>query len=502
MSDLLHEKPHRSWSESARLFVSPKVLALLFLGFSAGVPILLVFSTLSVWLREAGVERAAIGFFSWAALGYGFKFVWAPLIDKLPVPVLSHILGQRRSWLLVAQGLILIALAFMALTDPVQNLTAMAVAAVMLGFSSATQDIVVDAYRIEAAEEDLQGLMSAAYIAGYRLGMLVAGAGALELAGILDVVEGYDYSAWRTTYLAMVGVMGVGIATTFVISEPERPTTPSDELNSTSDYIRFVALFAFSAAAFVGGFIFWGANDLPSEGFFWQAWRLIAAVAFAIAVGRALVKAGLISQNLAHETYVAPFADFFKRYGKIALLILALIATFRISDVVMGVMANVFYVDLGFEKQEIGRITKGFGLIATIVGGFMGGLLTARYGVMKTLFLGGILVAVTNALFALLAGMGPDIRMLAAVIAADNLSGGIASAAFVAYLSGLTSKGFTATQYALFSSMMLLLPKLIAGYSGLMVEALGYATFFIGAACIGVIPLILILFVARLTPKP
>lgn len=500
MNDLLHGQPHRSWAESARLFLSPKVLALLFLGFSAGVPILLVFSTLSVWLREAGVERAAIGFFSWAALGYGFKFVWAPLIDKLPVPVLSRVLGRRRSWLLVAQGLILAALAWMAVTDPIQNLTAMALGAVMLGFSSATQDIVIDAYRIEAAEENLQGLMSAAYIAGYRLGMLVAGAGALELAGILDVVEGYDYSAWRTTYFAMMGVMGVGVLTTLVIREPQYQNGTSEKLQSTMDYARFVALFVLAASAFVAVFVLWGRYEVPVKGFLGQSARLGLAVLTALVTGWALVRARLISHDVAQETYVDPFMDFFHRYGRAALLVLALVATFRISDVVMGVMANVFYVDLGFEKQDIGRITKGFGLIATILGGFVGGLLTARYGVMKTLFVGGVLVAVTNALFAVLAGMGPQIWMLAAVIAADNLSAGIASAAFVAYLSGLTSKGFTATQYALFSSMMLLLPKLIAGYSGVAVEAVGYATFFIGCAAIGVIPLILIVFVARIMP--
>lgn len=514
MSDLLHEKPHRSWRESARLFLTPKVLALLFLGFSAGVPLLLVFSTLSLWLREAGVERATIGFFSWAALAYSFKVVWAPLIDKLPVPVLFHMFGRRRSWLLVAQVLIMVALVFMALTDPTEHLMMMALGAVALAFSSATQDIVIDAYRIEVAEEDLQGLLAATYITGYRIGMIVAGAGALELAGMLDIIDGYDYSAWWVTYLTMAGVMVIGVLTTFVIAEPTVSEARALDSYTPAQYLRFFAVFVVSAAMFAA--MFFLSADLAKDakaalrGFGFikelaaisvEAVRLILAVAAAGILGLVLVKAHLAPRRLMVEAYVEPFAEFFGRFGRVAFLILALVATFRISDVVMGVMANVFYLDLGFEKEEIGRITKFFGLIVTIGGGFVGGLLTARYGVMKTLFLGGILVAVTNALFAVLAGMGPEIWMLAAVIAADNLSAGIASVAFVAYLSSLTSKGYTATQYALFSSMMLLLPKLIAGYSGMVVEAVGYAQFFIGSAMIGIIPLILIVFAARIHPR-
>lgn len=514
MTDLLDEKPHRSWAASARAFLSPKVLALLFLGFSAGVPILLVFSTLSLWLNEAGVERATIGFFSWAALAYSFKVVWAPLIDKLPVPGLFHLLGRRRSWLLVAQLAVIAALMLMAQTNPVQNLMLMALGALALAFSSATQDIVIDAYRIEAADEDLQGLMAATYIMGYRIGMIVAGAGALEIAGVLEVIEGYDYNAWRGTYFAMAGVMGIGVLTTLVISEPEVSEARALDTYGPLHYLRFFAVFACAAAAFVA--VFFISSDFAQaakdglKGFglipqlaaiLVEAVRLGCAVGAALILGVALVKLHAAPRQLMVEAYVEPFAEFFSRFGRVAFLILALVATFRISDVVMGVMANVFYDDLGFSKQEIGRVTKLFGLIMTIAGGFLGGLLTVRYGVMKTLFIGGVMVAITNGLFAFLAGQGPDIRLLAGVIAADNLSAGIASAAFVAYLSSLTAKGYTATQYALFSSMMLLLPKLIAGYSGMMVDAVGYAPFFIGTALMGMIPLVLIVFVARLVPK-
>jgi len=505
MTDLLHEKPHRSWGESVRAFLNPKVLALLFLGFSAGVPIYLVFSTLSIWLREAGVERATIGFFSWAALAYGFKFIWSPLIDKLPIPVLGRVLGQRRSWLLVAQLAIMAALSFMALTDPLTHLTTMALGAVILAFSSATQDIVIDAYRIESADEDLQGLMAATYIAGYRIGMLVAGAGALEIAGYLDVVDGYDYAAWQGTYFAMAGVMIVGIVTTFVISEPTHKAPLSVALDTPVDYLRFVVLFIIAVAVFGGVFIAWPGLDgaLSSTvgpalaNFVNGALQLGLSLGVASAVGFALVRLGLVKQAVAYEAYIAPFAEFLDRFGRTAILILLLIATFRIADIVMGVMANVFYVDLGFEKQDIGRISKGFGLGATLVGGFVGGLITVRYGVMKTLFLGGFLAAITNVLFAGMASLGPEIWALMAVISADNLAGGIASAAFVAYLSSLTSRSFTATQYALFSSLMMLVPKLIAGYSGVLVDGLGYQTFFLTTAALGLIPLALIVFVAK-----
>lgn len=494
----------RSWGSAARAFMHPKVIAMLFLGFSAGVPILLIFSTLSVWLREADVARSTIGFFSWAALGYGFKFVWAPLVDKLPLPILSNLLGRRRSWLLFSQALIISAMCAMAFNDPVISLSAVAIGAVALGFSSATQDIVIDAYRIEAATKELQGLMSATYVAGYRIGMVVAGAGALEMAGMLDVIDGYDYGAWQTTYLAMAGVMLIGVGTTFFIKEPESKSA-SEHLQTIGDYVRFVGLFAVAACAFV--VVFMLSADIAKSlkalfidsgmikqlaGFLVETLRLFVALFMAYVSAMIMVKTKIVSGEMVRATYIAPFADFFQRYGRVAFVILALVATYRISDIVMGIMANVFYVDLGFEKQEIGRISKFFGLFMTIGGGFLGGLLTVRYGVMKTLFVGGLLSALTNVLFAVMAGMGANVYMLMAVISADNVSAGIAMAAFIAYLSSLTSSSFTATQYALFSSMMLLLPKIIAGYSGMMVEAVDYAPFFIGTALIGIIPLALI----------
>jgi len=426
---------------------------------------------------------------------------------------LGGLLGKRRSWLLLAQASIIAALLLQAFNDPADHLAMAAVFALMLGFSSATQDIVIDAYRIEAADPEMQGLMSATYIAGYRIGMIVAGAGALEIAGLFDPDrETYQHLPWLYAYIAMACVMGVGVVTTFIVPEPVREAAGESEW-AAADYIRFLATFAVAVAVFASAFLLTSDFAAGLKGalvdaglvkglasFLTEVVRLAAAVGAAVLAGIVLVRAGAVPRQMAMETYVAPFADFLGRYGRVAILILALVSTYRIADIVMGVMANVFYVDLGFDVQEIGRISAGFGLAMTIVGTFLGGLLILRYGIMRILFVGGLLAAGSNVLFAFLATQGNVISLLMAVIAADNLSGGMAAAAFVAYLSSLTSARFTATQYALFSSIMLLLPKLIAGYSGMVVDAIGYALFFIGTACLGIPVLVMIVFAARLTP--
>ncbi len=486
---------------------------MLFLGFSAGLPRLLIFASLSLWLREAGVDRATVTFFSWAALAYGFKFVWAPIIDKMPLPHLTARMGRRRAWLLTAQGLIICAILWMAFTDPEHGITAMGFAAVMLGFSAATQDIVIDAYRIESAEKALQALMASTYIVGYRLGMLVSGAGALKLAAWLGDVGSYHYGAWQGAYLCMAAVMSVGVVTTLLIPEPETAGVPSRHLRSLGDYARFLALFVLMVATLVAVFALAsgtveqlkqqateaGHNGLLA-GFLLEAAHLGFAFAGAWLAGLLAVRLGVARGEVLRETYLEPLADFFRRYGRLALLVLALIALYRVSDVVLGVISNVFYQDMGFTKDQIADITKTFGLFMTILGGLLGGGLTLRFGVMRMLFLGGLLSAATNLLFVLLAHRGADIWLLATVISADNISGGLASAAFVAYLSGLTQVSFTAFQYALFSSLMLLFPDLLGGYSGTIVDALGYSRFFLLTALMGMPVLVLILLAARYAP--
>lgn len=483
---------------------------MLFLGFSAGIPILLIFSSLSLWLREAGVSKTAVTFFSWAALGYSFKFVWAPLIDKLPLPILSAALGRRRGWLLLSQCLVIAAISWMASLDPQTppGLFWMAVAAVMLGFSSATQDIVIDAFRIESAQPKLQSMLAATYIAGYRVATIVAGAGALYLAQFFgSTAESYSYEAWRNAYFYMAGCMLIGIITTLVIAEPQS-TKAASYPYATGDYVQFVLMFMLFVAIVIGVFLLVPAPDYGVTQFATLLRIAYNLVVFALALACALIVAnlclrlGLMNRSMLQESYQAPVVDFFKRYGRLALWVLLLVGFYRISDIVLGVIANVFYQDRGYSKAEIASVTKVFGVVMTITGSFLGGLLVLRIGIMRMLIVGAILVASTNLLFMWLAQIEPKIAYLTLVIAADNLSQGVAIAAFIAWLSSLTNVSFTAMQYAIFSSLMTLFPKLLGGYSGTVVEAIGYSWFFFLASLLGVPVIVLIYFLRkRLGPE-
>ncbi len=406
---------------------------MLALGFSAGLPLLLVLGTLSFWLREAGVNRSTIGYLSWVGLAYGFKWCWAPLVDRLPIPLLTRLLGRRRSWLLLAQLMVVCGLVGMAFSDPKIALMPIVWFALLAAFGSATQDIALDAFRIESADVDRQAALAAAYQTGYRLAMIWAGAGVLWIAARAEVANpaNYDPNSWRVAYLVMAGSMIVGFVTVMFTNEPAaRPYAPSRNMGE------------------------------------WLQTALID-----------------------------PFADFFKRYGWNALLVLALIATYRVSDIVMGIMANPFYVDMGYSKDEVAEVVKIYGIVMTLVGTFIGGVLSLRYGVMRILFLGAVLSAASNLLFSWLSVRGHDVTALKIVISADNISSGIASSAFIAYMSSLTNVSYSATQYALLSSMMLLLPKWLAGFSGVAVDTVGYNVFFIGTALIGV-PVLLLIWIA------
>ena len=402
---------------------------MLFLGFSAGLPLLLILGTLSFWLREAGIDRSTIGYLTWVGLIYAFKWMWAPLVDRLSIPVFTKLFGRRRSWLLFAQLLIILGLVGMASIDPKVQLTPIVWCALLVAFGSATQDIALDAFRIESADSDHQAALAATYQTGYRLALIWSGAGVLWLAARAETTStSYDASAWQFAYLCMALSIGIGVITTLFSKEPVRIELTKAR-NTT-------------------------------------AWL--------------------------HQTLIEPFADFIKRYGWHAILILSLIAIYRISDVVMGIMANPFYVDMGYTKDEVAAVSKVFGVVMTLVGAFVGGVLTLRFGMMRILFLGAILAAVSNLLFAWLATQGHNLQGLVWVISADNLSSGIATAAFIAFLSSLTNIQYSATQYALFSSMMLLLPKWLAGFSGVFVDSFGYQYFFISTAIIGAPVLILI----------
>ncbi len=429
----------KPWREVWKVYAEAATLRMLLLGFSAGLPLLLVFGTLSFWLREAGIDRTTIGYLSWVGLAYGFKWVWAPLVDRLPIPVLTRLLGRRRSWLILSQFTIMAALVSMAMTDPRVSLMPVVWCALAVAFGSATQDIALDAYRIESADIERQAALAASYQTGYRIAMIWAGAGALWIAARAEVPNAalYQHGAWQTAYLVMAASMLLGVLTVLFSPEP-------------------------------------AARELKS------------------------------SRNVAEwlkGALVEPFADFLSRYGKQALLILALIAVYRISDVVMGIMANPFYVDMGYTKDEVAAVTKIYGVIMTLVGAFVGGALAMRFGVMKVLMLGAVLSAGSNLLFAWLATVGHDVNALIAVISADNLSSGIASAAFIAYLSSLTNINYSATQYALFSSMMLLIPKFLAGYSGRYVDAFGYTHFFTATALLG-LPVLVLVWLASRSNRP
>ena len=497
---------------SIKLFIHPRVMTMLFLGFSAGVPILLIFSTLGLWLNEAGVVKSTITFFSWAALGYSFKFVWAPLVDRLPLPFLTKALGRRRAWMLVSQLAIMVAIILMSSVDPnasIESLTIMAYGAVLLGFSSATQDIVIDAYRIESADMNMQSMLSATYIAGYRIGMLVAGAGGLFIASYLgSTKELYSYEAWSGTYLIMAAVMLIGVATTLIIDEPKSERKETEY--STKDYARFFLLFLSIVLAFILTFI--STTDLLKpvkelltdtfankrlSGFIVGSLRMVLALVGAYIAARILIILKIVNQPMVNSTYIEPVKDFFNRYGKsVAILLLAVIGLYRVSDIVLGVMANIFYQDIGFTKVEIATISKTFGLFMTIAGGFLGGVLATRIGVFKIFFLGALLSAITNLLFVILANVGNDITWLYLTITMDNLSAGLAGAAFIAFLSSLTNIQFTAVQYAVFSSLMTLLPKIFGGYSGSIVMQFGYSEFFVITTLIGV-PVLWLVYKAK-----
>ena len=431
-----------SWRDAWHVYLEPASWRMLFLGFSAGLPLLLVLGTLSFRLREAGIDRSTIGFLSWVGLVYGFKWMWAPLVDRLPLPLLTKLLGRRRSWLMFAQCLVIAGLIGMGWCDPQLTLESVVWFALLVAFGSATQDIALDAFRIESADTQHQAALAATYQTGYRLAMIWAGAGVLWVAARTSVVpvdpvdvvaSVYQHMAWQAAYWVMAASMSVGLLTVLFSAEP-------------------------------------AAIELPPA---------------------------RNAKEWLQSALVEPFADFIRRYQWQAVIILLLIAIYRISDVVMGIMANPFYVDMGYTKDEVAAVSKVFGVIMTLVGAFIGGVLSMRLGVMRILMLGAVLSAATNLLFAWLAGVGHDLTALIWVVSADNLASGIASAAFIAYLSGLTNVNYSATQYALFSSMMLLAPKWLAGFSGVYVDAHGYAAFFNSTALLGIPVLLLVWLAAR-----
>ncbi len=425
----------RAWLASAGIYLHPRVIAMLFLGFSAGLPFLLVAGTLSAWLALAEVSMVEIGLFAWVGIAYSLKFIWAPLVDHLPLPGLSARLGRRRAWMLLAQCGVITGLLGIAASDPGTELGRVATFAVLVAFASATQDIAVDAYRIEAVPLRLQGAMAASYQAGYRLAVLAAGAGALLIA---------DFASWELAYRIMAALMAVGVVTVLAIAEPETET---------------------------------------------------------VEIG--LSGTGALHQQLAQwfsDAVAGPVLEFFRRHGRAAVLLLLFIGCYRISDMVLGVVANPFYLKLGFTLTEIATITKVFGVAVTLAGAALGGLAVARYGLNGPLVFGAVLLAVTNLFFAAMAIVGPELWFLVITISADNLAAGFTGTVFIAYLSSLTNVAYTATQYALFSSLMTLPGKFISGLSGAIVALVDWPGFFLYAGAMGIPAIVLAVIVTRRRP--
>jgi MFS transporter, PAT family, beta-lactamase induction signal transducer AmpG len=436
----------QGWLESLRVYGQPRMLSMLALGFSGGLPFMLVYSTLSAWLRQSGIARATIGMLAWVSLVYTLKFLWAPVVDRLRLPVIGA-LGQRRSWMLLAQLSIAAALLAISTTDPATQVFTVACLALWLAFSSATQDVAIDAWRIESAPVREQGAMAASYQLGYRLALLTGQAGALWIAAD---------AGWARSYAVMAALVGIGVVATLLVREPERIAPRAAVLNEK----RVV-------------------NWLERRGH-WPASLRHAGAAFFGAV-------------------ICPVLDFFSRYGlQLGLLMFAFISTYRLTDFTMGVMTNPFYLDLGFTLKQIAAVAKVFGSIWSIAGILIGGLAVARLGRTRSLVLGSALVIVSNISFSILAAHGgASVAGLATVISLDNFAQGVHGTALIAFLSSLTSASYTATQYAVLSSLYALPPKLLMGTSGLVVDAIGYPQFFLYTASLSIPALLLLYVLAR-----
>ena len=405
---------------------NPRIALMLALSFSTGLPFLLVFGTASVRLREVGVPVSTIGLFSWLGLAYSLKFLWAPLIDAFDVPFLARALGRRRAWMVACQVVIAAGLVGVAMSDPAASFAMTAAFTFVVAFGSATQDIVIDAWRIDAAPDERQGIMVAAYQLGYRLALLAAGAGALYVAEFVD---------WRTSYVTMAALMSIGIVAS-VLSPVVDRAKPAPE-SKRFDLVRAVE---------------------------------------------------------------EPLADLYSRTGGVLVVVLVLVALYRMSDFLAGTMSNPMYVDLGFTKAEIASVAKVYGVVVGIIGAFAGGLMVVRYGLLRSMLAGAAAQAVSHLAFAWLSTQGASIPALVVAISMDNFSQSFGGTILVTYMSGLTGAGFAATQYALLSSMYALPGKLVAGASGFMVEAYGYTTFFSVTAAI-LIPVAALIVVVWRDPR-
>lgn len=421
----------QSWSDTFKLYFQRRILVILLLGFAAGLPFQLMFSTLTAWLSEAGVSKTTIGLFVLTGIAFSFKFLWAPLVDRLPLPMITRLLGQRRSWLALAQVVCIVSLVQIGFSDPATDLMTTALWVVVLAFASATQDIGIDAYRIETLEENEQGAGAAVYQLGYRLAMILSGGGALIIADILS---------WQVAYTVMAVCMGLGLLTTLVSPEPKQVERAKSDHTGVQRYVDWIK-----------------------------------------------------------DSVVAPFAEFMSRPGW--WLILLFVVFYKYADGIWAAMANPFYLELGFTKIQIGAVSKTYGVVMTIIGGFLGGMIVLRFGILKSVLFGAITMALTNLLYAALALIDPTISALVVVISIENLANGIGGTAFIAYLSSLCNLAYTATQYALLSSFMNVARTILASGGGWLADQVDWATFFVLTTAAGIPGVVLLLYLIKKFPQ-
>lgn len=422
---------HHRLLEAAKVYLDKRILAILFLGFSSGLPLALVAGTLSIWLTEVGVSKTSIGLFAMVGIPYTLKFIWAPLVDRMPLPLLTRILGRRRGWMLFTQIILAAAIVGLGQTHPSVNPSLTALLALTVAFCSASQDIVIDAFRVDILQRPSFGAGAATIVFGYRIGMLVSGAGALYLA---------TFYPWSSVYYIMAALVGIGMITTLLCQEPKT------------------------------------AGDIAFE-----------------SPGKMPLKLWL------KTAIVNPFSNFTER--KYWLIIILFIVFYKLGDAFAGNMSNPFFIEIGFTKIEIANISKLFGFIATIVGGFIGGVMVSRFGLMRGLLVCGVFQLLSNLVFSLQAYVGNDISMLMVTIATENITSGMGTAAFVAYLSGLCNASYSATQYALLSSFASVGRTFLASSAGVLAENFNWVTYFILTTLIAVPGILILLWLIWKNPN-
>jgi MFS transporter, PAT family, beta-lactamase induction signal transducer AmpG len=435
-----------SLGDTLAIYLKGRVLIVLFLGFSAGLPLALSGSTLLVWMRETGVDLGTIGLFALVASPYTIKFLWAPVVDALDVPVLSRLFGHRRGWLLLSQILLIFAIVFLAFCNPATSPWLVAFGALLVSAASATQDIVIDAFRIESLSESEQAAGMASYVAAYRIGMLTSTAGALFLVSGFELMGFAKDAAWTAGYLAMAALVAIGIVTVLVASEPEKSARSATER----------------------------ANEVSALG----DPRVTTALTYAFFLRPALLR--LLNTRIGASAYHA-FADFLTR--DMAFVILAFVVLYKLCDAFAGALTAPFVIDLGFSRNDYAAIVKGVGLAATLIGGFAGGALARVYPLVTSLWIGAFLQMASNLIFTWQALVGVNLWALTLTIIVENFTGAIGTVIFVAYLSTLCrSPLHTATQYALLTALAAVGRTYLSAGAGFVAEKTGWAMFFVISA--------------------